>query len=463
MQRLLLHHFIPTLSFTRQYRYPTTFLQYLRNQPEPQHTQLSNGVNVVTMQTEGCKACVGIFADIGSRYELEFENGIAHLFEHIVFKTTKCTSRVNMRRKINDLGIKLHAFTTREMVGYYAYCLPENVGDAITILSECVINNALADNDICCEKLTIYEEIIKQDTDPKSLVFDYLHSTAFQGTGLANTVLGTTRNLYNIDRALTSQYLLRIMHPCRFCLCAVGAVCHEPIVQLASNFLCWSVPSTCTETLYRYTGSDVRYRNDAMPKAYVAYALEGPAFSNIDTVFMDLAATLIGGWDKTQIGDQNHGVSVARRASLGDFCDSYKSFNIKYKDTSLWGVQFISSTLQLEDMIYTLQDSLLGICTIVTEGELERAKEQLKSKLLYENSTCYGAAKDLATHMLFNSCQWQAIPDRLAFIDKISMEDFKSTLYDYIYNKCPVISAVGPTEGLPDYIRIRGGQYWLRL
>jgi hypothetical protein len=33
----------------------------------------------------------------------------------------------------------------------------------------------------------------------------------------------------------------------------------------------------------------------------------------------------------------------------------------------------------------------------------------------------------------------------------------------YIYDRCPVVAGVGPTENLPDYNVVRSGMYWLRL
>jgi len=32
----------------------------------------------------------------------------------------------------------------------------------------------------------------------------------------------------------------------------------------------------------------------------------------------------------------------------------------------------------------------------------------------------------------------------------------------YIYDQCPVVSAVGPVEQLDDYGILRGGMYWVR-
>lgn len=33
----------------------------------------------------------------------------------------------------------------------------------------------------------------------------------------------------------------------------------------------------------------------------------------------------------------------------------------------------------------------------------------------------------------------------------------------YIYDRCPVVAAVGPVENLTDYNVIRGAMYWVRL
>ena len=39
----------------------------------------------------------------------------------------------------------------------------------------------------------------------------------------------------------------------------------------------------------------------------------------------------------------------------------------------------------------------------------------------------------------------------------------RQTCYNFVYDKCPVVAAVGPTENLTDYNRMRAGMYWLRV
>ena len=45
-------------------------------------------------------------------------------------------------------------------------------------------------------------------------------------------------------------------------------------------------------------GSDVRVRDDSMPYAHVAIAVEGCGWSNPDNIPLMVANTLIGSWDR---------------------------------------------------------------------------------------------------------------------------------------------------------------------
>ena len=69
----------------------------------PAVTTLANGLRIASFATPGAEtAALGLYADTGSRFEAAKLNGIAHLFEHMVFKGTQTRSaaeRVNMRAR----------------------------------------------------------------------------------------------------------------------------------------------------------------------------------------------------------------------------------------------------------------------------------------------------------------------------------------------------------------------------
>ena len=59
-------------------------------------------------------AAVGLFATVGSRDEPAQLNGIAHMFEHMVFKGAGGRSARELNEAIEDVGGELNACTERD-------------------------------------------------------------------------------------------------------------------------------------------------------------------------------------------------------------------------------------------------------------------------------------------------------------------------------------------------------------
>lgn len=175
---------------------------------------------------------------------------------------------------------------------------------------------------------------------------------------------------------------------------------------------------------------------------------------------MEVARAYLGGYHKCQ-GITKHHINVLAQAA-GEFCEAYKAFNINYMDSGLWGVHFLAEPLKQEDMLFCIQDQWMRLCTSVTKGDIDRAKHELKAELLYKWETNRGACNDLSRWILYNGFSPQ-IGDLIYDIDKITAEDVRKVCMRYIYDKCPTVAGVGPTEGLPEYNRIRAGMYWLRF
>merc|ERR1712203_720851 len=48
-------------------------------------------------------------------------------------------------------------------------------------------------------------------------------------------------------------------------------------------------------------------------------------------------------------------------------------------------------------------------------------------------------------------------------IDAVDAALVRDVCNKYIYDKCPVVAAVGPVENCPDYTEIRSRMYWYRV
>src|SRR5690349_23837907 len=105
-----------------------------RQSPEPlirasmmQLTTLANGLKVASREMPGIEtAAVGLYAEAGSRHEPARLNGIAHLFEHMVFKGAGGRSAREISEAIEDVGGDLNASTERDSTNFTASVLAEH-------------------------------------------------------------------------------------------------------------------------------------------------------------------------------------------------------------------------------------------------------------------------------------------------------------------------------------------------
>ena len=83
-------------------------------------SKLKNGLPVITVPMPGVKSVtVLVVTNTGSRFETPREEGIAHFFEHMVFKgTTKYPTAQVLAKAIDSIGADFNAFTSKEYTGY---------------------------------------------------------------------------------------------------------------------------------------------------------------------------------------------------------------------------------------------------------------------------------------------------------------------------------------------------------
>lgn len=438
----------------------------LLNVPVTQVTTLDNGLRVASEDSGAATATVGLWIDAGSRYENEQNNGVAHFLEHMAFKGTAKRSQTDLELEVENMGAHLNAYTSREQTVFYAKCLSKDVPKAVEILADIIQNSKLGEAEIERERGVILREMQEVESNLQEVVFDHLHATAYQGTPLGQTILGPTKNIKCIGKNDLCNYINTHYKAARIVLSAAGGVNHKDLVGLAEQNLGKlentydgkpPVLSGC-----RFTGSEIRVRDDSLPLAHVAIAVEGCGWTDQDNVPLMVANTLIGAWDRSQGGGVNNASNLARACSEAGLCHSFQSFNTCYKDTGLWGIYFVCDPLQCEDMMFNLQSEWMRLCTMVTEAEVERAKNLLKTNMLLQLDGTTPICEDIGRQML---CYNRRIPlhELEKRIDSVNAQNVRDVAMKYIYDRCPAIAAVGPVENLPDYNRIRSSMFWLRV
>lgn len=426
------------------------------NVPDTKIDTLPNGIRVVT-ENSGIPTCtIGLWIDAGSRFETTQNNGVAHFLEHMAFKGTKNRTQMQLELEIENMGAHLNAYTSREQTVYYAKCLSEDVSHSLEILADIVQRSKLGKDEIERERSVILREMQEVETNIQEVVFDHLHDVAFRNTPLGMTILGPVENIQKINRDDLIHYISTHYKGPRIVVAGAGGTNHEQIVKLVNaNFGGIDADTSGINVEpCKYQGGDVRLNDDSMSLIYGALAIEAAGWTNPDNIVLMIANTLIGSWDRSLGGGFNSFSYLSQVSLENNLCNSFQSFNTCYKDTGLWGIYFIGEKGKLNDFISHLIEQWHILCSTVTEAELERARNLLKTNMMLQLDGSTQICEDIGRQML---CYGRRIPltEIEARIDSIDLPYFKQVCERYIRNREPVLALVGPTESVYNYDQIK--------
>lgn len=276
----------------------------LANSAPTELTSTTNNVRVACQTTSSETTTVGIWLDAGARYEESHNNGAANFIQRLTFKGTAKRAKANLEADAASLGARFYSFTNREQTAFYATCLNKDVPKIVEILSDAVQNPKLDEADIEKERQQILRDAEEVESNIQDVVNDYLHATAYQGTALGQTILGPRENILALKSKDLQYYIDSHYKASRTVLAASGGVKQSELLQLAETNL-GKLDDTFDGTppvlsRCRYTGSEVRIRDDSLPYAYFALAVEAPGWNSPDRLPLLIATSALGSYDRSQ-------------------------------------------------------------------------------------------------------------------------------------------------------------------
>ncbi|XP_065855609.1 probable mitochondrial-processing peptidase subunit beta, mitochondrial [Euphorbia lathyris] len=438
---------------------------HILSAPETRVTTLPNGLRIATESTLSSKtATVGVWIDAGSRFETDDTNGTAHFLEHMIFKGTERRTARSLEEEIENMGGHLNAYTSREQTTYYAKVMDKDVNNALDILADILQNSKFDDIRINRERDVILREMEEVEGQTEEVIFDHLHATAFQYTPLGRTILGPANNIKSITRDHLKSYIQTHYTAPRMIIVASGAVKHEDVVEQVKKLFTKlsSEPTTATQLVAKdpafFTGSEVRIIDDDIPLAQFAVAFEGASWSDPDSIALMVMQAMLGSWNKSAGGGKHMGSELAQRVGINEIAESMMAFNTNYKDTGLFGVYAVAKPDHLDDLAWAIMYEASKLCYRVSEADVTRARNQLKSSLLLHIDGTSPVAEDIGRQLLTYG---RRIPfaELFARIDAVDPSTIKRVANRFIHDKDIAIAAMGPIQGLPDYNWFRRRTY----
>ena len=195
---------------------------------------LPNGFRIVTEHMPGLmSASIGIWVQAGGRHERPEQNGIAHFLEHMAFKGTKTRSPLQIAEAIEDVGGYINAYTSKDMTAYYARVLSADVGLALDVISDIVLNPVFDPREIETERNVILQEIGQTLDTPDDIIFDWLQEVSYPDQPFGRTILGPAKRVGAFSQQDLINFVAQHYGPNQMILSAAGGVDHDEIMTKA--------------------------------------------------------------------------------------------------------------------------------------------------------------------------------------------------------------------------------------
>jgi predicted Zn-dependent peptidase len=407
---------------------------------------LPNGLRIVTEPMPGLEsAAIGLWIAAGGRHEQAEQNGIAHFLEHMAFKGTARRTALQIAEEIEDVGGYINAYTSREQTAYYARVLAGDVGLALDILADIVLNPTMPDPEIEVERNVILQEIGQALDTPDDIIFDWLQETAFPDQPFGRSILGPTERVAAFRRPDLARFVDEHYGPGGLILAAAGAVDHEAIVRAAEELFGHVAPRPRNRALpASFHGGERRVVKE-LEQAHIALAFEAPGVRDDEVYAAQIYAGAMGGGISSRLFQE-----LRERRGL---CYTIFAQTSAFEDTGVLTVYSGTGPDEIGPLTELTIDELRRAADGLRPAEIDRARAQMKAGMLMGLESPSARAERLARML----AAWGRVPDLaeiVARIDAVTPEAVRAFGSRLASEARPAVALYGPVRAAPEFGRL---------
>lgn len=360
------------------------------------HT-LPNGIRVAHKQVLHTQiAHWGIMLDIGSRDELENQQGLAHFWEHMAFKGTQKRKSYHILNRLETVGGELNAYTTKEKICFHASLLATHSEKAIELLVDIAFHSIFPEKQIEKERSVILEEMSMYKDSPEDAIQDEFDEVIFQQHQLGRNILGTPESVRSFKREDLQQFIAQNLDTSRVVVALVSNQPFKHAIRLADKYLA-NIPAQSTKRFrtspHLYLPQNLQ-RSSTITQAQVAMGRPTYALADERRLPFFMLVNLLGG------PGMNSRFNMALRERHG-LVYSIDAHYAPFVDTGFLGVFYGTEPKNLDKATSLIYKELKLLReTSLTTNQLHNLKEQLKGQLAMSEESNQGFMLMMAKSIL---------------------------------------------------------------
>lgn len=358
---------------------------------------LKNGMQVVVIPNHRVPVVTHmVWYKIGAADEPFGQSGMAHYFEHLMFKGTKKQAPGEFSRVVSNLGGEDNAFTSQDYTAYFQSVPVDKLETMMKMEADRMVNLAPPPEHFASEKAVVLEERRqRKDNDPRSLFFEQLDNAFYVNHPYGIPVIGWLNEIERYEWDDVKVFYDTWYAPNNAVLVVSGDITAEELLPMAERTygrvtrkdvperIRPHVPPLHAETVV--TLQDPSIRQPIFTKMFLAPShTQNPQ----DSYGLEVLAEILDGNSTTRlykslVKDQKKATSV----SFG-----YASNKLNYSDITISATPADGVSLDTLDAL--IEKELRNVIDNgVTEEEVDEAIKRLQDEAIFARDSVSGPAR----------------------------------------------------------------------
>lgn len=417
--------------------------QALAKPGEPFITRLDNGLTVIIEEEHTAPVVsVQMWVRIGSADETDKEAGIAHVFEHMLFKGTGKRKVGEIAQIVESVGGDINAYTSFDNTVYHLTVPSRHFPTGLDIISDAIQHSAFDPAELKKELQVVLEELRMNEDSPGRKLYKSLMSMAFTEHPYGRPVIGHVKTVESFTRPQILGFFNKWYIPNNMTLVIAGDVDTDTalasIKRAFKDFRKKPDPhrKRPVEPAQKEIRTDIITQQ--VNATHLGLAFHIPEIRNEETYAIDVLSVILGGGESSRLYkklkiDESlvHGIS---------------SYAMSMREPGLF---LITATLDAKNTTAVISGTVSEIRRLEYEGpdleELEKAKFNLESDFIYSRETMDGIAGKLG-HFQTALGDINYEKKYVEGIRKVTTDDVKRAVNKYLQTGSATTTVILPED-----------------
>ena len=395
---------------------------------------LPNGLQVISVEDHASpNVAVQMWYHVGSKDDPQGRSGFAHLFEHLMFKSTKHMHAEQMDRLTEDVGGANNASTGDDVTNYFEI-VPSNYLQTLLWAEAERLSNLNVDETNFKSERAVVEEEYRQSVlaNPYGKLFNAIDPYSYMVHPYKRPTIGSIEELEAASLQNVIDFHNTFYRPDNATLIVAGDFDPKQLDAWVDQYFggiakpATPVPQVTAQEPVRKKNLRYTVTSETAPLPAVAITwLIPPAADSADIIPLQIAAALLSQGDSSRLYQslvyrhevaQQVGADVDGRVGPGLFTVD----------------AILASGHQPAEAEKLLHEEIIWLATQpIPTAELDKVKTQLLTAELKQRQTAQGVAFALGRASLIDGGAEHANTD-LAALQKVTEEDVQRVLQKYV-------------------------------